>query len=56
MVVLSPQVNDRHINKLPSLKNFCPVYSTIVDNSGTMLINAQTLDSTSPIHKGKALE
>jgi hypothetical protein len=56
MVVLSPQVNDRHINKLPSLKNFRPAFATIVDNPGIMPINAQTLGKTSPIRRGKDLE
>jgi hypothetical protein len=45
-----------HINKLPSLKNFRPIFATIVDNSGIMSINARTLGGTSPIHRGKAPE
>jgi hypothetical protein len=56
MVVLHPQVNDRPINKLPSLKNFRPAFATIVDNPGIMPINARTLGGTSPIHRGKAPE
>jgi hypothetical protein len=43
-----------HVNKLPSLKNFHPAFSTIVDNSGITPIHARTLGWTSPVHKGKA--
>jgi hypothetical protein len=43
-----------HINKLPSLKNFCPSFATIVDNPGISPINARTLGRTSHIHRGKA--
>jgi hypothetical protein len=56
MVVLSPQGNDRPINKLPSLKKFGPTFATIVDNPSIMPINAQTLGRRSPIHRGKAPE
>jgi hypothetical protein len=45
-----------HINKLPSLKNFRPVFATIVDNPGIMPINARTLGRTSPILRGKVPE
>jgi hypothetical protein len=54
MVVLNPQVNDRPINMLPSLKNFRPAFVTIVDNPGIMPINARTLGGTSQISRGKA--
>jgi hypothetical protein len=43
-----------HVNKLPSLKNFCPAFATIVDNPDITPINARTLGGTSPIYRGKA--
>jgi hypothetical protein len=43
-----------YVNMLPSLKNFRPAFATIVDNLGTMPINARTLGGTSHIHRGKA--
>jgi hypothetical protein len=43
-----------YIKKLPRLKNFHPVFATIVDNPDIMPINARTLGGTSPTHGGKA--
>jgi hypothetical protein len=43
-----------HVNKLPSLKNFRPVFATIVDNPDITPIHARTLGWTSPVHRGKA--
>jgi hypothetical protein len=43
-----------HVNKLPSLRNFRPVFATIVDNPGITPIHARTLGWTSPIHRVKA--
>jgi hypothetical protein len=42
-----------YVNMLPSLKNFRPVFATIVDNLGITPINARTLGKTRHIHRGK---
>jgi hypothetical protein len=43
-----------YVNMLPSLKNFRPVFATIVDNPDITPIHARTLGRTSHIHRGKA--
>jgi hypothetical protein len=43
-----------HVNELPSLKNFRPIFATNVDNHGITPIHAWTLGWTSPVHKDKA--
>jgi hypothetical protein len=42
-----------HVNKLLRLRNFRPVFATIVDNPGITPRNARTIGWTSPIHRGK---
>jgi hypothetical protein len=43
----------RHVDELPSLRNFRLAFATNVDNPGITPIHARTLGWTSPVHKGK---